>query len=253
MKDTPDKPSRIFNLSNTEPFESLALVRARRFAQGTQRNRRISSGGTELASLVLRRIAAEGARVSLLHELVQIGALEPLDWSELGDQLAAAIRAIGKDVREGGIFAAVSAFQMSVPAAAWERAASAALGNPAAYLPLCEDEELQLARGAIELVEREVARFRTAAPADDREECIALASTLPLHLWIAAEAVRRVRDRRRRAALTADVERVASCMTYFAQFVRMEPAVPWHPSFTTAFDAENVLRFAMGLTAVDRM
>lgn len=252
MKDKPDKPGRIFNLSNTEPFESLAVVRARRFAQGTQRNQRIASEGTQLASLLLRRIAAEGARVSILRELVQLGAIQIVDWTELSDQLAAAIRAIGKDVREGGIFAAVSAFQMAVPAAAWETAASAALGNPAAYLPLGEDEEMQLARGALALVEREVARFQTLAPDDDRDVAIALASTLPLHLWIAAEAARRVRHRRLRATLTADVERVAACMAYFAQFLRMEPPVPWHPTFATAFDAENSLRLAMGLSAVDR-
>jgi hypothetical protein len=250
MTDSTGSRPRIFPSCATEPFESLAQVRARRLAQGTHPIAGSAAVATQLASLLLRRLAVHGPSVSVLRQLARLATCDVLAWSELVAPLAAAIRAIRGEARDPGVAAAIVSLERAVPPPLWE--AAAANPNPAAYLPLTEDEELQLARAMLELVAREVTRFRTLPPGDDREDAVRLAATVPLYFWLAADAARRVADRRLRATLRDEVDRASMGIAYFSAFLRMEPCVAWHPAFSTVFDAESALRLAMGLSAADR-
>ncbi len=117
---------------------------------------------------------------------------------------------------------------------------------------MTEADSMALARLEIAAARKQVAAFREAVPTLDRDRAIVLVEPLHKHLRQAVAASLDVANRMTRDQLTADVEALSAELNGVAQTLATHPKLPWASAFATAFDTENQMRTAIGLSTIAR-
>lgn len=207
-------------------------------------------GPTRKAGLIR---AAQKLKAAL-HEVGALADLDPVLWRELSIELASSltiaerlrtellrfgIGSIGQDLAQ-----AVDRLDPKVERAVWEAARANAV---ASRMPkLSSSERMEVVRGAIAAARLQITPLRQWDPDELRKHAVAAVKPIPYHLGVAADAVFALPTKERLTA-TADIELLATDLSFLAQVLMTGKPLPWDRVFALVFDTENQLRAAAGL------
>jgi hypothetical protein len=201
----------------------------------------------------MRIVIAAQRLASACREAVALAAVARVDWAHVEHELAGALVAghkLGHELQSRQLGGEATELQQGIDQLEGlvdpDTLAGAQAANRAfPYPPVTASEQGELARHAMAAVRIQAGVFVAQRADEDPAKTVLLFEPLLQHLATAADAVGAT-DRTGRKALVPDVEQVSQALDAVAIAMAVEPKLPWHRTYATAFDSENQIRKALG-------